>query len=328
MKKILLIQHRQIGDVLMCTPAVRAIRKKFVEAEITFMVEKFSYRTLSDNPNIDKFIIPSRKMSLSEYIKLLLKLQREKFDIVIDFFHNPKSASITWFSRAEKRISFTTKWRNYAYTIKVDPGDDNQYAALQNLRLLRPLGIENNEGYSLDFFINEEDREWANNLWDKLNLKSDDLILALSPVSRRSYKVWPSECYAQLSDYLIKKYGAKILFTWGPGEKSFINAITSKMKQKPIVDYPMPTIKQLKAIFEKSSFFIGNDNGPRHIAISAGIPTVGLFGKTNPYHWTPPNSQMHTIISNGKRGMRNLSLQSVMKEIDSKFEILSTYDKQ
>ncbi|MGA1870430.1 MAG: glycosyltransferase family 9 protein [bacterium] len=318
--KILLIQLRQIGDVLMCTPALRALRSTFKRAEITFMVEHFSYCALMHNPNIDKFIIPSRKMSASEYIHLIARLKKERYDIIIDFFQNPKSAAITWLSRAEKRISFKCKWRNWAYTITVDPGDDDQYAAVQKLRLLRPLEIEYSDGGVLDLYVSDEDRKWADNLFNYLDFKSDDLILALSPVSRRAYKVWPGEYFAELCNYLIKKYGAKILFTWGPGEKSHINEIVSRMETKPHLNYSISTIQQLKALFEKSSLFIGNDNGPRHIAISAGIPTVGIFGITNPHRWTPPHSPLHTIIREKERGIRSLPLERVIHVIDKKLK--------
>lgn len=320
--KILLIQHRQIGDVLMCTPALRELRKNFIGAEITFMVENFSSCALMHNRNIDKFIIPSRKMSPAEYVQLIMRLKKEKFDIVIDFFQNPKSAAITWFSRANKRISFKRKWRNWPYTITVDPGHDDQYAAKQKLRLLKPLEIKTSDDYLLDLYVPDEDRKWADALFNRLGFKSDDLILALSPVSRRAYKVWPGEYFAQLCNHLIKKYSAKILFTWGPGEKSFINEIVCKMDKKPDCNYSISTIQQLKALFEKSSLFIGNDNGPRHIAISGDIPTVGLFGTTNPLRWTPPNAPMHTIIHEKGKGIKDIRLEYVIKTIDTKLESL------
>ncbi|MFH1707808.1 MAG: glycosyltransferase family 9 protein [Planctomycetota bacterium] len=295
--KILLIQHRQIGDVLMCTPAVRALRRHLPEANITFVVESFSHSALKYNPHINAFIIPPKDIGPGAFMALHWKAWRSRYDVVIDFFRNPKSAWLTWCTRAPRRISFTGRYRKFAYTTAVDAGDpETTYAAVRKLRLLGPLGITEEKDCLPEFFISDVERQWCDRVWDDLKLTPADLVIAISPVSRKQYRVWPAVHYARLCDHLVKAHGAKVILTWGPGEEGFIKPITSTMQARPITGYPMPGLTELQALLGRCDLVIANNNGPRHMAIAAGTPTLGLFSKLSPAHWTPPGNPLHLVI--------------------------------
>jgi len=316
MKRILLIQHGAIGDVLMCTPAVRALRKHLPEAEITFLVGNKAFDAVRHNPNIDKFIVPNLQMQFLKYLIYLFRFVFSRYDIVIDFQQNPRSALITFLTFAKKRISFTEKHRNYAYNIKIGPVDTQIYAAINKLKLLKPLGINDSDDFLPELFITDKERKWAKELWNDLNFQKQDLIIALSPVSIKSYRLWDLEYFAQICDFLIDKYQAKIVFTWGPGEFHIIKIIQHNMKNKIEINYTISSIKQLKAIFERSSLFLGNDNGPRHIAITCGIPTIGIFSHVHASHWTPPGMEKHLAISPEIPGIKNLKFKPVIEKIE------------
>jgi ADP-heptose:LPS heptosyltransferase len=315
--KILLIQYGAIGDVLMCSPSVRKLRKQLPEAEITFLVGIKAYDAVRHSPNIDKFIVSDKRISFFRYFLFLLNFIFSHYDIVIDFQRNPRSSLITFLTHAKRRISFSGKHRNYAYNIKIKPPDVHTYAAIRKMELLKPLGLQLKDNFIPDFYITDEDRKWADDLWKKLGFDANNFIIAVSPVSVRPYRVWSSENFAKLCDHLISKFDAKILFTWGPGEYHFIAAILQKMINKPNTNFKITNIKQLKAIFEKSSLYIGNDNGPRHIAITSDIPSIGLFSHLYSSHWTPPGIRKHIAIEPDKPGINNLRYEKVEKVIDS-----------
>ena len=320
MKRILLIQHGAIGDVLMCTPAVRALRKHLPEAEITFLIGNKAFDAVRHNPNIDKFIVPNLQMQFLKYLIYLFRFVFSRYDIVIDFQQNPRSALITFLTFAKKRISFTEKHRNYAYNIKIGPVDTQIYAAINKLKLLKPLGINESDDFLPELFITDKERKWAKELWNDLNFQKQDLIIALSPVSIKSYRLWDLEYFAQICDFLIDKYQAKIVFTWGPGEFQIIKIIQHNMKNKIEINYTISSIKQLKAIFERSSLFLGNDNGPRHIAITCGIPTIGIFSHVHASHWTPPGMEKHLAISPEIPGIKNLKFEAAIEKIEKFME--------
>ena len=159
--KILLIQHRAIGDVIMCTPAIRALKREKPEAEITFLVTDYAFDVLRHNPHIDQFLVPPKHISNLRYTKYLCRVIRYRYDIVIDFQNNPRSALVSFFSGAKTRISFDSKHRNYAYNIRIKQPDIHVYAGIRKLMLLQPLGIEETVDVVPDFYIGGADRNWA-----------------------------------------------------------------------------------------------------------------------------------------------------------------------
>ena len=312
--KILFIQFAAIGDVLMCTPALRMFRRNYPEADISFIVDIKAYDAIKHNPHIDNIIVANCKRSLIEYILFLRKALSKKYDIIIDFQRNPRSALVSFLTFARKRISFRSTHRNFVYNIKVPAPDINLYAGIRKLHLLKPLNINDYTDYFPEMYISNEDMKWADLFWKRYN--KDDFVIALSPVSRKEHKRWQLENFSRLCDFLIDNFKANILFTWGPNERECIDKIINLMHNKIKIDYEINTITKLYALFEKSDILIGNDNGPRHIAMTAGIPTIGIFGHKYPTHWTPPNYENHIIIKGNKIGIKNLTYKQAFNQIE------------
>ncbi|MDP8211641.1 MAG: glycosyltransferase family 9 protein [Candidatus Stygibacter australis] len=119
--KIILIQLMAIGDVLMCTPAIRGLSNKFPDAEISFLVSDYAYDALRYNPHIDNLIIYPRNLSRLGYLKFLLSLRHNKYDLLIDFQNNPRSHIMSLIIRSLRKISFKSKRRNFGYTDLISP---------------------------------------------------------------------------------------------------------------------------------------------------------------------------------------------------------------
>lgn len=309
-KRILLIQLRRIGDVLMTTPAVRALKKRFPEAKITFLTEPPGDEIFRHSPYVDEILLHDRKWQVVDYLRFIHKLRQRRFDLVIDFFGNPHSAQLAFLSGAKYRIGFNFRGRRWLYTSKVNlPADKNLYSPLHKLSLLKPLGIEEKD-CQIEFFCSAIDYAYAQAITTKLGISQDDFVIALCPVSRRKYKVWPAEKFAWIADNLIEKYRAKILFIWGPNEKTFIDNVKRQMKyvDKTLDDYEISTLSQFRTLFEKVNLYVGNDNGLRHIAITANTPTVTVFGQSNPYNWTPPENKLHEFVAYDPGCKKNCNL--------------------
>ncbi|MFH1562975.1 MAG: glycosyltransferase family 9 protein [Nitrospirota bacterium] len=309
-ERILLIQLRRIGDVLMTTPAVRALKKRFPEAKITFLTESPSDEIFRHNPYIDEVLLHNRKWGVKDYLRFIRNLRQKRFDLVIDFFSNPRSAQIAFFSGAKYRLGFNFRGRAWFYTTKITlPADKNLYSPLHKLLLLKPLGISA-EDYRIEFFCSSADYKYAEELTHKLGISKDDFIVAVCPVSRRQYRVWQPEKFAMVCDKLIERHDAKILFMWGHNEEYFITQIKSRMKHpdKTLDNYDIPTLSQVRALFERVTLYTGTDNGLRHIAIAAHTPTVTVFGQSNPYNWIPPNDKLHKFVAYDPGCKKNCNL--------------------
>ncbi len=280
--KILVIQLRRIGDVLLTTPVLRALRRKFTEAQIDFLVEKPGAEILAGNPYINNLLIYGKK----DHFKWLRRLRAEKYDLILDFLGNPRTAWIVGLSGAKYRLGFTRRGRDFVYNVKVKPDQAPKYVPAHKLDLLKPLGIEANN-VNLDLIVNESAQARIQKFLTKEKILPGDMLVGISPTSRRQARRWLKQGFAEIADCLMQKYNAKVIFLWGPGEETYIDDIISLMKKRPVKS-PALSITESIALTNSLKLFIGNDNGPMHIAQGLKIPSIVLFGPTQSANWNEP----------------------------------------
>ena len=290
--KILCIQLKQIGDVLMTTPAIKALAKARPQLEIHFLTLSPSHQIFEHSPYIFRIILATEKKGIKVFLNLNRTIKNEKYDVIIDFFGQPKTALLAWLSGAKRRIGFHFKGRSIFYTDKISLPEASSYAAIHKSSLLKPLNI-NVEETQIEFHLGEEDHIRAKEILKYLKCDDTKPLISVSPVSRRDYKVWPPERFAQVCDQLISKYQAQILFIWGPGEEHFIKAVREQMREKDLGDYPIPSIRETAALFKLVDLHFGNDNGPMHFAIASKTITVSIFGRPKVVNWSPPKHPKH-----------------------------------
>lgn len=293
--RILLTQLRRIGDVLMTTPSVAAMRAAHPRAHIAFLTEAPSDQIFRHNPHVDQVWVYPRGGSPWAQISLARRLRKERFDLVVDFFGNPRSAFLSRLTGAPRRIGFDFRGRGWAYTERVPVPRGVRYSAGHKTALLEPLGIKV-DSYLPQVFLGAAERDYATRQLQELGVKEGELLVALFPVSRRRYKVWPPKNFARLADILIERYGARVLLMGGPGDEHFTGAVRQEMRHRPLPPYEAPSLLESAALLERAHLYVGNDNGPRHFAIALGTPTVTVFGQGRPENWTPPDQPMHRTV--------------------------------
>lgn len=280
--KILVIQLRRIGDVLLTTPVVRALRRKFTEAQIDFLVEKPGAEILAGNPYINNLLVYDKK----DQLRWISTIRSAKYDVVLDFLGNPRTAWIVGLSGAKHRLGFKRPGRDFVYSVKIKPDPVPKYVPAHKLDLLKPLGIENGST-NLDLIVNTQAKERIQSFLAKEKITDRDMLVGISPTSRRQARRWLKQGFAEIADCLMQKYNAKVIFLWGPGEETYIDDVINLMKKRPLKS-PALTIAESVALTSELKLFIGNDNGPMHIAQGLKIPSVVLFGPTQSANWNEP----------------------------------------
>lgn len=287
-KKILVIQFYQIGDVLLTTPLVKVLKKEFPNAKIHFCCNKLPSNILQNNPNVDKIIINTPKSNeILKSLKFYLSFRKEKYDIVIDTLGTNGSAALSFLTGAKYRIGWNLRIRKMAYNI-VMPRIGNCYAAKAKLEILKKIINKDYDDAKPEIYLTDDDYIKVNIFWEENNFNDDDFIVVISPYSRRAARRWLPEYFAQLANMLIEKYQAKIIIQYGPGEEDYINKIKEQIKYQVYLD-PKTNLRELSALLKKSKLFIGNDNGPKHLAVAVGTPTITIYGPTDPINWEYPN---------------------------------------
>ena len=277
-EKALFIQLRRIGDILMCTPSIRAFKMRFPNCSLDFLTEHAD--VLRGNPRIDSIIHvdASRQLNPAYQFGLIRKIRKNRYDLVVDFFANPRSAYYAFLSGADTRLSYGYGHRRWAYNLTPPRPTAPAYAAFDRLNLLGTIDIFSDDP-SLEFYPSNKDRADAKEILKPIRRNK---IATVSPVSRREYRRWPLERFADICRRLNSEHRFEIVILVGPGEEEYGDRLSDLLrKEKPL----FPKVNRLGllgAVFENSSLHIGNDNGPKHIAVACGAPTFTIFGADNP----------------------------------------------
>lgn len=276
-KRILVIKLRAIGDVVLSTVVLKNLRQAFPNATLDFLTEYPSKEVVFGNPNVDTVFAFNIKEETG--LSLIMKIRRQRYDLVIDLFGNPRSAIVAYCSGAKYRMGYRFGWRKYCYNIVVEPRGGEVHNTEFNLDALKAINVPVTEK-SPFFPVSEEARVFADDFFRKESL-SGKFVVAINPGGGWYTKRWRAKSYAELGDRLRAEFDACIIITWGPGEEKLAEEIRSAMGGSATL-IPRSTLKELGAILERCSLMVTNDSGPMHIAAVLGTPIVAIYGPTHP----------------------------------------------
>ncbi|MEA3307192.1 MAG: glycosyltransferase family 9 protein [Elusimicrobiota bacterium] len=294
-KKILVIQLKQIGDVLLTTSAVEVLRKNFPKAKIDFLVEEPSHEILLENPFLDHVLVYKKKHPLN----WLFQIRKKKYDMVIDFLSNPRSALLTYLSLAKIKAGPDYTSSKWAYNHKLTLNQENNpYTAFLKIDLLKTLKLREIFYPYPKFFLDKQTGQYSKNEFQKLSIPVNSFVVGFAPTSRRITRKWPESYYAKLADMICKKYpNIHIILFWAPGEYETVKRIKDYLKNPNIHLSPkLLSLSKLGAMLKRCSLLISNCNGSKHIAQAVGTPTLGIYSSSNPQNWNPPNDLNHQYL--------------------------------
>ena len=295
MRNILIIKLRYIGDVLLATPTVRAIKAARPDVRVTMMVNRGTEDVLAGNQDLDEIVVLD-KGSLVAQSRLIAGLRSRRFDTVIDLTDGDRSAFLSWVSGAPVRIGFNdeNRWRGKYYTQVVQPVPGVQHRIDRDLEALKPMGIQAGSK-NPQLRLTPEEMNSADQLLDQLGVQRSQPIVVLQPGARYWFKAWPPERFAELADQLTSQYGCQVLIGGSRQEDDLAKQIRQMAKSNPAIMAGRTTIKQFAAIAKKSALFVGNDSGAMHIASAVGTPVVALFGPSSPREWGPRGGPVEVL---------------------------------
>ena len=295
MRNVLIIKLRYIGDVLLATPTLRAIKVARPDVRVAMMVNRGTEDVLSGNSDLDEIIVLD-KGSLAAQSRLIAGLRHRQFDTVIDLTDGDRSAFLSWVSGAPVRIGFNDehRWRGKWYTHVVQSQSGIQHRIDRDLEALKPLSIQAGSK-DLQLRLTPEEESSADRLLDQLGVQRSQPIVVLQPGARYWFKAWPPERFAALADRLAFQYGCQLLIGGSDQDVDLANRIRQMAKSQPLIMAGRTTIKQFAAIAKKSALFVGSDSGAMHMASAVGTSVVALFGPSDPAEWGPRGRQVEVI---------------------------------
>ncbi len=280
-RKILVCQLRQLGDVLLATPSVELLAKRFPGAEIHFFTEKKCAPMLQGNPHITKIWELDKKAlpTLLHEFRFYRSIAAEGFDLVVDFQQLPRCRWVVMLSNAPLRLSYPPRWFQrllYTHYTQPKPG----YAAHYKAGVLAPLGITP-AGERPALYLSDAERADAAAVLAGLMPKGAPFI-SVDATHRHPTRRWPAGHYAALMDKLAEADPAlHFVLTCGPGEEDYTHDLRLLCRCKDRVHTPplMP-LRTVAALIERAALHLGNCSAPRHMAVAVGTPSFIILGST------------------------------------------------
>ena len=291
MEKILLIRLSSLGDIVLTTPAIRAIRAHFPNAYIAMLVAKQSADVLRQNPHLDEIIQfnrLARDKDTGEMLRILRILRQRKFALTFDFQRKFRTELLMYLSGASERVG-----KGRLCTIRV-PEQGNKHATEHYFDLLNAVGIQA-ENLQLEIFLSKTERVDACYAFEEAGVSEMQLKVGIFPGAGWKLREWMPERFATIGDRLVKHFNAQVIIFGGDKEIELVNTVSNMMSEQSIPFAGNLQIRQLAACIEKCNLFITNDTGPMHIASAVGTPTVALFGPGDHIRFQPI-AENNTVI--------------------------------
>jgi lipopolysaccharide heptosyltransferase II len=291
---ILLVRLRLIGDVVFTTPVIQALRRRFPDARLTYVVEPAAVPVLNGNPHLtDVIVVPRRRGigRIADDIAIGRRLRRQRFDLAIDLHGGPRAAWLTWASGAARRIGYVTAGRSWMYTDRVERPADlaPRHAVANQWDLLTPLGIGPPDP-ARDAVAMSADAAAERQLDERLRtagINGDHSLIVLHVSAGNPYRRWPEAHFVALIAALVQRDPSRrIVITSGPSDAAAAARVVTEARRAlgPLSSALPETgefdLAQLRALICRAAVYIGGDSGPAHIAATTETPIVELLGPT------------------------------------------------
>jgi ADP-heptose:LPS heptosyltransferase len=323
--RILLIRPDHLGDMVLTTPVLHALREHVPQAYITMMVGPWSSEVVGRHPAIDRLITcpfpgfqRASQSPLAPYTLLLgtaQQVRRGNYDLAInlrpDFWWG---AALLYLARIPRRVGYALA-PGKAFLTHTLPFSSPEHASVSNLRLV-DAGLQalscgalaepfTPEHYPLQFVPTADERKAVAERLQSAGITVETPIVVIHPGTGGAVKQWRSEAWAHIAHdlpaLLTSAIPPRIIFTGTRSEQPLLAEITRDITS-PVLTLTDLTVGQLAALLARAIIVLGVDNGPLHLAVAQGTPTVQLFGPTDPRIFGPwGDSARHVVIASTQR---------------------------
>ncbi|MCI0370078.1 MAG: putative lipopolysaccharide heptosyltransferase III [candidate division NC10 bacterium] len=294
--RILAITLKHLGDVLLATPALHALKTAFPGSKITALVRGGAEEMLTFNPDLEEILTFGKGRGLlakllSEW-RLVRQVRRTRPDLVVEMGKGDREAILGVLSGAKVRVGYDPQGsgllaRRCLLTHAVGQ-DWRKHVVESSLDLVRAMGVEPRDK-RLRLFVPSTYGEAVEELLRSHGVSASDLLVTIHPTARWFFKCWTDEGFAQVADHLVALHGAKVAVTSGQAGREVEKAKrVIALARSPLIDLAgRLTLKHLAALIARSGVFVGVDSAPMHVAAAVSTPVVALFGPSREQNWRP-----------------------------------------
>ncbi len=283
-----------IGDAVMATPAVRAVRAHLPQAHITGICKPYVAGVFEGAPWLDEMVyLDQRGPWAQRWPAVAWRLRRKRAEVAVLFPNSFRSALVARLAGCQRRIGFRRYLRGWLLTDRLEPLRDERGAyrptpILDDYNKLAEAAGCSPPGNRMELFATPPDEEAAERIWEECGFTETAPVIALNPgAAFGAAKCWPADSFARLAQELSDRRGCQVLVLCGPGERDIARQITRLAARRSVQSVAESTLSVglTKALLRRSTLLVTTDSGPRHIAAAFDRPVVTLFGPTH-IAWT------------------------------------------
>lgn len=286
--KILVIQQKMIGDVLTSSILFEALRKKFPDAELHYLIQPHTSAVVENNPFIDRLVLfdPENDNNFLKLLKFSGGIKKENYDVVIDVYSKINSAIITAFSGALKKIGYSKWYTSTAYThtfnTKKQP-ETNAGVAIENrMLLLQAISPDFPVALKPKIYLTESEISSAKDLLKRSGISRDKPLYMISILGSSPEKTYPLKYMAEILDTVVTiKEEVQLLFNYIPSQekeaRQLYNLCSSQTRQHIFFDVYAKNLRGFMAITSQCHALIGNEGGAVNMAKALDVPTFAIF---------------------------------------------------
>jgi len=292
-QSILVIHQGALGDFILALPMLETLRRAFPHAKSFIMGYPRILELVEDRFYAEKIFSIDQKGMATFFVRegaLDLNLSQffRTFDLIVVFGKDGEGTIVGNLKRVcQGRILHINSFPAW---------DERVHLTDHLLRQLYRYGFPSSE-LNPKFYLKDLDRDWANDFWKSKGLTPGGRseVIILHPGSGSKKKVWPLDQFLNLTRYLQDRLSSKILIVLGPAEGSEVQGAFEKIGPNTPILAKGLSLLRLASVMEGCRFFIGNDSGISHMAAALGLPTVAIFGPTDPRVWSPRGEKVVVV---------------------------------
>lgn len=301
-KRVLVIRLRSIGDTVLCTPSLIALRRFLPDAQIDVLLEGWVAPLLDGFKGLDNVLIAGR--DFTERLQTAREIRANRYDVVFNLHGGTTSTFFARASGAPHMVGFANYQYSFLYNHRMPPaaefwGRKELHSAEQQLALLGSVGVPVQDKPASSLRVTDLA---AGSIAAKLEMEVFpsgaplDRIALIHPVAAFDTKQWATENFARIAEFLDKKGFVSVAVST-PFETDVLNRLMRDSKA-PILTFDDLTLPEITALAARSRLFVGNDSGIAHMAAAVGTPSVVIFGSSNRVHWRPWTSTPNEVVYN------------------------------
>jgi predicted lipopolysaccharide heptosyltransferase III len=294
--RVLFIRLRNLGEAVLDTANLRALKRFRPDLQIATLVEEIYTDLYAADPDIEAIPLTrgagDKRSSLASRLAIIRELRRRKFSAVVNLHGGPTSAQLTAASGAEYRVGAGHFRHGYAYNLRVPPaekilGRDNLHTVESQFAWFKWLGLPNDNPAPTRLFVGATMREAAQEKLRAAGVDTSAPYAVLAPTNEFYTKRWLPERYAATAERLAAR-GFQIVLTGAPTAEQISQVESVRAAGRvPMAALTALSVGELTAVIADAALFVGNDSGPAHIGVAVKTPSVVLFGPASSVRWRP-----------------------------------------